>query len=267
MLTYCSHFFSLVISKWKLLVSGSVYPCWLAFVQEIWSCFWGENACYLLEVIFIFWICSWGSKIFHVQAFKIVVTDPDTVLNSLTREVKELGPDGQEVSVLFVRYYCTHFFSMTKVTFYLICQVTKVVPAITDDVKESLVRNIRRRMTPQPLKIRADIEMKCFQFDGVLHIKVFFFLSFLDGCLFKLQRAILFTCFNLWPCRMPCGKLKLLGMMTVLWKLNWLLLHFMFLPLRLLTRFVQTLAQYLFDDLFLMLYTNERNLVVFKLVS
>ncbi|KAL3638074.1 hypothetical protein CASFOL_018087 [Castilleja foliolosa] len=26
-------------------------------------------------------------------------------------------------------------------------------------------------MTPQPLKIRADIEIKCFQFDGVLHIK------------------------------------------------------------------------------------------------
>ncbi|ONK69074.1 uncharacterized protein A4U43_C05F19020 [Asparagus officinalis] len=26
-------------------------------------------------------------------------------------------------------------------------------------------------MTPQPLKIRADVEMKCFQFDGVLHIK------------------------------------------------------------------------------------------------
>ncbi|ERN07529.1 hypothetical protein AMTR_s00154p00040680 [Amborella trichopoda] len=26
-------------------------------------------------------------------------------------------------------------------------------------------------MTPQPLKIRADIEMKCFQYDGVLHIK------------------------------------------------------------------------------------------------
>jgi hypothetical protein len=98
---------------------------------------------------------------------------------------------------------------MTKATFYLICQVTKVVPAITDDVKESLVRNVRRRMTPQPLKIRADIEMKCFQFDGVLHIKVFFFfflffsflffflLSFLDGCLFKLRRAILFTRFSL----------------------------------------------------------------------
>jgi translation initiation factor 2 subunit 1 len=50
--------------------------------------------------------------------------------------------------------------------------VAKVVPAVTPEVKDSLVKNIRRRMTPQPLKIRADIEMKCFQFDGVLHIKV-----------------------------------------------------------------------------------------------
>ncbi|KAI3763536.1 hypothetical protein L2E82_13456 [Cichorium intybus] len=49
-------------------------------------------------------------------------------------------------------------------------KVTKVVPPLTDDVKDALVKNIRR-MTPQPLKTRADIEMKCFQFDGVLHIK------------------------------------------------------------------------------------------------
>ncbi|BAT88262.1 hypothetical protein VIGAN_05171600 [Vigna angularis var. angularis] len=79
------------------------------------------------------------------EAFKIIVTDPDSVLNTLTREIKEVGPDGQEV--------------------------TKVVPAVSEEVKDSLVKNIRRRMTPQPLKIRADIEMKCFQFDGVLHIK------------------------------------------------------------------------------------------------
>lgn len=51
-------------------------------------------------------------------------------------------------------------------------QVTKTVPAMTEPVKDALVKNIRRRMTPQPLKIRADIELKCFQFDGVLHIKV-----------------------------------------------------------------------------------------------
>ncbi|KAK9280489.1 hypothetical protein L1049_014181 [Liquidambar formosana] len=80
-----------------------------------------------------------------VEAFKLVVTDPDSVLNSLTREIKEIGPDGQEV--------------------------TKVVPVMSEEVKDSLIKNIRRRMTPQPLKIRADIEMKCFQFDGVLHIK------------------------------------------------------------------------------------------------
>ncbi|XP_042506991.1 eukaryotic translation initiation factor 2 subunit alpha homolog [Macadamia integrifolia] len=79
------------------------------------------------------------------EAFKLIVTDPDSVLNSFTREIKEVGPDGQEV--------------------------TKVVPAMSKEVKESLIKNIRRRMTAQPLKIRADIEMKCFQFDGVLHIK------------------------------------------------------------------------------------------------
>ncbi|KAJ6900103.1 hypothetical protein NC652_026291 [Populus alba x Populus x berolinensis] len=79
------------------------------------------------------------------EAFKIMVNDPDSVLDPLTREVKETGPDGQEV--------------------------TKVVPAVSEEIKEALIRNIRRRMTPQPLKIRADIEMKCFQFDGVLHIK------------------------------------------------------------------------------------------------
>ncbi|XP_073019224.1 eukaryotic translation initiation factor 2 subunit alpha homolog [Primulina eburnea] len=79
------------------------------------------------------------------EAFKLVVNDPDSILDSLTREVKEVEPNGQEI--------------------------TKVVPALSEDVKDSLVKNIRRRMTPQPLKIRADIEMKCFQFDGVLHIK------------------------------------------------------------------------------------------------
>ncbi|KAF6164859.1 hypothetical protein GIB67_017062 [Kingdonia uniflora] len=74
------------------------------------------------------------------EAFKLIVNDPDTILNTLTREVKEVGPDGQEV--------------------------TKVVPALTEEIKDVLIKNIKRRMTPQPMKIRADIEMKCFQFDG-----------------------------------------------------------------------------------------------------
>lgn len=45
--------------------------------------------------------------------------------------------------------------------------VTKLVPAISEEVKDALVKNIRRRMTQHPLKIRADIEMKCLEFDGV----------------------------------------------------------------------------------------------------
>ncbi|CAL5415501.1 unnamed protein product [Camellia sinensis] len=80
-----------------------------------------------------------------IEAFKLIVNDPDSVLNSLTRDVKEIGPDGQEV--------------------------TKVVPAMSEEVKDAFVKNIRRRMTAQPLKIRADLELICFQFDGVLHIK------------------------------------------------------------------------------------------------
>ncbi|RZC84151.1 hypothetical protein C5167_046938, partial [Papaver somniferum] len=32
------------------------------------------------------------------EAFKLIVADPDTILDSLTREVKEVGPDGQEVA-------------------------------------------------------------------------------------------------------------------------------------------------------------------------
>lgn len=43
---------------------------------------------------------------------------------------------------------------------------------LTDDVRAAIMKNITRRMTPQPLKIRADIDMTCFAYDGVLHIQV-----------------------------------------------------------------------------------------------
>jgi hypothetical protein len=38
-------------------------------------------------------------------------------------------------------------------------------------VREALLKNIKRRMTPQPLKVRADVEMTCFTYDGIEHIK------------------------------------------------------------------------------------------------
>jgi len=40
--------------------------------------------------------------------------------------------------------------------------------AVDEVMQESLLKDIKRRMTPQPHKIRADVEMTCFQFDGVL---------------------------------------------------------------------------------------------------
>uniref|UniRef100_A0A061R4U7 Translation initiation factor eIF-2 alpha subunit n=1 Tax=Tetraselmis sp. GSL018 TaxID=582737 RepID=A0A061R4U7_9CHLO len=44
-------------------------------------------------------------------------------------------------------------------------------PVLTEEVKDALLKNINRRMTPQPVKIRADVEMTCFNYDGVLHIQ------------------------------------------------------------------------------------------------
>ena len=67
------------------------------------------------------------------EAFKLMVTNPDQILDSLKK------PDGS--------------------------------PAVDAAVKEALVKDIRRRMTPQPLKIRADVELTCFAYDGVVHIK------------------------------------------------------------------------------------------------
>ena len=46
------------------------------------------------------------------------------------------------------------------------------ISVLTPEVKEAIVKNVRRRMTPQPLKIRADVELTCFTYDGVLHIQV-----------------------------------------------------------------------------------------------
>lgn len=90
-------------------------------------------------------------------------------------------------------------------------QVTKVVPAVSDAVKKLLIQNIKRRMTTHLLKIRADIEMKCFELDGVLHIKVCYQTIHLImyNLIHLLDHAV--KTFDL-DCssRMQCEKLKLL---------------------------------------------------------
>ena len=72
------------------------------------------------------------------EAFKTIVTDPDQVFNRLQDETNSGQP----------------------------------IEALTDAVKEGITKNVRRRMTPQPIKIRADVELTCFAYDGVLHIQV-----------------------------------------------------------------------------------------------
>jgi translation initiation factor 2 subunit 1 len=39
------------------------------------------------------------------------------------------------------------------------------------EVKRDLLSNIRRRLTPQPIKIRADIEVTCFAYEGIDAVK------------------------------------------------------------------------------------------------
>jgi translation initiation factor 2 subunit 1 len=70
------------------------------------------------------------------DAFKVMVQDPDAVFSKLL-EVN----DGEPIECL------------------------------TDEVKDAIMKNIRRRMTPQPVKIRADVELTCFSYDGILHIQ------------------------------------------------------------------------------------------------
>ncbi|RKP12493.1 eukaryotic translation initiation factor 2 alpha subunit-domain-containing protein, partial [Piptocephalis cylindrospora] len=38
---------------------------------------------------------------------------------------------------------------------------------MTDAVRDELVSNIRRRLTPQAVKIRADVEVTCFGYEGI----------------------------------------------------------------------------------------------------
>lgn len=48
----------------------------------------------------------------------------------------------------------------------------KPIEVLNEGVRDAIIKNVKRRMTPQPLKIRADVELTCFSYDGVLHIQV-----------------------------------------------------------------------------------------------
>lgn len=42
---------------------------------------------------------------------------------------------------------------------------------ISPEVLDALLKNIKRRLTPQAIKIRADVEVMCFGYDGIDAIK------------------------------------------------------------------------------------------------
>lgn len=67
------------------------------------------------------------------NAFKCMVTDPDLIFLEISRKNPEFIIDAS--------------------------------------VKRALLKDISRRMTPQPLKIRADVELTCFEGDGIENIK------------------------------------------------------------------------------------------------
>lgn len=64
---------------------------------------WGVDNTF--DGIFIHWQTLQNSSYIcgnQLQAFKLVVNDPDSILDSLTREVKETGPDGVEVHAILI---------------------------------------------------------------------------------------------------------------------------------------------------------------------
>ena len=42
---------------------------------------------------------------------------------------------------------------------------------MSDQLKDAVVKNIKRRLTPQPVKVRADVEITCFHYEGIDAIK------------------------------------------------------------------------------------------------
>jgi len=69
---------------------------------------------------------------------------------------------------LYTRY--GHAYDAFKV---LVSQPEKVIGQynLDEKVKSSLLKTVKRRLTPQPVKIRADIEVTCFAYEGIDAVK------------------------------------------------------------------------------------------------
>jgi len=69
---------------------------------------------------------------------------------------------------LYKRY--GHAYDAFKI---LVASPDKVIGqySLDEAVKASLIKTVKRRLTPQPVKIRADIEVTCFAYEGIDAVK------------------------------------------------------------------------------------------------
>jgi len=96
-------------------------------------------------------------------------------VHSIMRHVAELTHQGLELLYkqfgwpLYRKY--GHAYDAFKIA--ISDGVDKVLENIDvqKEIKEELVKNIQRRLTPQPVKLRSDIELTCFGYDGIDAIK------------------------------------------------------------------------------------------------
>ena len=91
---------------------------------------------------------------------------------------------------------------------------------LTDNVRTAIMKNITRRMTPQPLKIRADIDMTCFAYDGVLHIQVIHpvlvaWMDFIPAAILLAAQSTMLNARCIWQCEQCTLKLMFSAFHTV----------------------------------------------------
>lgn len=95
-------------------------------------------------------------------------------VHSIMRNVSEVC--GVKLEDLYVQFGWDLYkrFNHAYDAFKLIVQEPEKVLAqygLDDKIKDSLLKNIARRLTPQPIKIRADVEVTCFGYEGIDAIK------------------------------------------------------------------------------------------------
>ncbi|KAK0547792.1 hypothetical protein OC846_004388 [Tilletia horrida] len=90
------------------------------------------------------------------DAFKIAITEPDLIFGEL-RAAAQAGY-GLEGGATTVAEAMTAVADGKQIA---------GAQALDENVLKEVQANIARRLTPQPVKIRADVEVTCFRYDGI----------------------------------------------------------------------------------------------------